>query len=158
MELIIKYGNTRSLLKKLDRERARAEEALEAQSFPDLADALYNFSITAYHIKDWLIMQNGLSDKEVHDFIRNVPVLQACRDICNSKKHFEITRYEPGEVSVRSTLTEITDVVPNEEGGIDIYGKADIWVDVGGDEAYRVLGFMEKVLEEWTRYHDEKGI
>lgn len=80
MELSIKYGSTCSLLKKLEREIARAENALAAQCFPDLIDALYNFSITAYHIKDWLIMQNGLSEMEVYNFISNVPVLQACRD------------------------------------------------------------------------------
>jgi hypothetical protein len=158
MEINIKYGSTRSLLKKLEREVARAVVALEAQCFPDLTDALYNFSVTAYHIKDWLIMQTGISDTEVHSFISSVPVLQACRDICNVKKHFEITRYKPGEVSIGATLTEITHISPNEEGGMDVYGKADLWVDVGGGEEYRVIGFMGKVLEEWERYHVEKGI
>jgi len=158
MDLQIFYGDTRSLINKLEREKERAKEALENQDFPTLVDALYNFSVTAFHVKDWLITQVGLDENEVHDYLANVPVLQACRDICNTKKHFEITRYEPGEVTVGSTLTEISAVVPSEDGGIDVYGKADIWVDVGNDEVYRVVGFMEKVLEEWKKYHEEKGI
>lgn len=158
MEISIKYGNTRSLLKKLEREIYRAENALEAQCLTDLIDALYNFSLTAYHIKDWLIMQHGLSEIEVRSFISNVPVLQACRDMSNVKKHFEITRYKPGDVSVGAALTEITHIEPNEEGSVDVYGMVDLWVDVGEGEIYRVVDFMNKVLEEWKKYHAEKSI
>ena len=158
MDLQINYGDTRSLIRKLEREKSRAEEALSAQEFPDLADALFNFSVTAYHIKDWLIMKNGLDAEEVHNYLKSVPVLQACRDLCNSKKHFEITRYKPGEVTVGSAITEINAVVPNENGDLDVYGKADIWVDLGNEVAYRVVDFMETVLKEWQKFHNEKGI
>lgn len=158
MDLQINYGNSRSLLRKLEREKARAQEALDSQLFPDLADALYNFSVSAFHIKDWLINQNGIDKDKVHNFLNEVPILQACRDICNSKKHFKITRYEPGEVQIGSTITEISAIIPGEDGSIDVYGKADIWVDVGNKEAYPVVDFMQKVIEEWNPYHDENKI
>jgi len=157
MDLTINYGNTHSLINKLGREKDRAVVALENQSIPDLIDALFNFSITAFHIKDWLISHNGLNKGEVHSFMNGVPVLQACRDICNSNKHFEITHYNPGDVSVSSILTEITYVVPIEDGGVNISGKADICVSVNGED-YRLIGFMEKVIEIWNQFHDEKGI
>jgi len=158
MDLQINYGNSRSLLNKLQREKERAQQALEAQSFPDLADALYNFSISAFHIKDWLITQSRVDKDQVHRFLEKVPVLQACRDICNSKKHFKITRYKPGEVQIGSTITEISAIIPDEKGNYDVYGKADMWVDVGNNEVYRLVEFMQKVIDEWNRFHDENEI
>ena len=158
MDLQINYGDTQSLIKKLEREIARAEEALEAQSFPDMADAFFNFSVTAYHIKDWLISKSGCNEKEVRNFINSVPVISACRDICNSTKHFEITKYKPGEVTVGSTITEISGVVTNEDGGLDVYGKYDLWVDLGNEEVYRVVDFMKNSLEERLKYQAENKI
>jgi len=154
MDITINYGNTHSLINKLRREKDRAVVALENQSFPDLIDALFNFSITAFHIKDWLISQNKLNKEDVHSFMNGVPVLLACRDICNANKHFEITHYNPGDVSVSSTLTEITSVVRKDDGGVNVYGKADIYVSVNGED-YRLIEFMEKVIEVWNQFHNE---
>ncbi len=46
----------------------------------------------------------------------------------------------------------------NEDGGLDVYGKYDLWVDLGNDEAYRVVDFMKKALEEWAKYHADNKI
>jgi len=157
MDLIINYGNTHSLIHKLEREKKRAEEALDAQEFRDLVDALFNFSITAFHIKDWLISDNGIDSSEIHGFMNKFTVLQACRDICNANKHYEITRYNPGDVSISSVITELLEVVPTEDGDVDLYGKADICVSVNGED-YRLVVFMEKVIDVWKQYHQDKGI
>ncbi|MBD3669450.1 MAG: hypothetical protein HUJ29_01655 [Gammaproteobacteria bacterium] len=157
MNLIVNYGNTHSLIHKLEREKKRAEDALEEQDFRDLVDALFNFSITAFHIKDWLISDNGINSVEIHEFMNGVPVLQACRDICNANKHYEITRYDPGNISISSVVTELLEVIPTDDGGVDLYGKSDICVSVSGED-YRLVGFMERVIEVWKQYHQDKGI
>lgn len=98
MTLVYSFTKPIELLKKLQREQNRLKEAAAKQDDDEMADHLFNLAVTAFHIKDWLKEnQQGqrYSKKDVEDYVNSTKVLSACRDLCNSGKHFQIDRYVP---------------------------------------------------------------
>jgi len=100
----------RDVLAKAARELDVLRSAIAAQDKSRIGDALYNFSVTAYHVKDWLIEQPGAAytKQDVEGYVKNHQSLSTCRDLCNSSKHRNITKYIPEAiettVSAASTI------------------------------------------------------
>jgi len=152
MELELNYIDENSLLKKLNRERGRAKKSIESNSLEDLADSFYNFSVTAYHITDWVKASSVKDRGDVNLFVKENAEISACRDIANTTKHFKITRYEPRDVSVVSTIESISEARYSSSGMIDIYGSISWQVVLDDKESYGILEFMDKVIETWKSY------
>ena len=56
-------------------------------------DLVYAFFLNCYHLKDWIKHDPDLSPiGDVENFINTNRELRLCADICNSNKHFKITR------------------------------------------------------------------
>lgn len=97
MPIPFEINSPRDMLQKARRELEVLRAAVSAQDKQQIGDALYNFSVTAYHVKDWLIKQPGTSytQKDVEDYIKNNQTLSICRDLSNGNKHKKITKYVP---------------------------------------------------------------
>jgi hypothetical protein len=60
-----------------------------------IADTLFNFTVTVYHVKDWLIKHQKATEKEVYAALDNSDALRACRDLANASKHVELDPSSP---------------------------------------------------------------
>ena len=75
----------RHLLDKLGREYNRLSESRDV-------DNIFNFYVTAYHIKDYLIASGTMTKQEAEDlFSPKDPELWFCRDLANMAKHLVLT-------------------------------------------------------------------
>jgi len=59
-------------------------------------DEVYAFFINCYHLKDWIINEKSVKNKnkkqKLEDFINNNECMSLCADICNGLKHLELSR------------------------------------------------------------------
>ena len=104
MKLNIGLNGPTDLLEKAIREKDRAIEVSKTLDSLAFSDHVFNFAVTIHHISDWAkkIEPTLASKEEINTLIKRHNVLQACRDICNSIKHFKITRYTPTTKNVQS--------------------------------------------------------
>jgi hypothetical protein len=89
MSLTFGLNTPRDLLEKARREFAILESAAMMQDETQMADALFNFAVTAYHVKDWLEhhLSRSRSSVDVDGYVARHPALLICRDLCNAGKH-----------------------------------------------------------------------
>ena len=96
MSLTFGLETPRDLLEKAHRELAVLESAAMMQDETQMADALFNFAVTAYHVKDWLEhhFSRTRSSVDVDAYVARNPALLICRDLCNAGKHV-VLEYKP---------------------------------------------------------------
>jgi len=89
MSITFALDKPRDILAKARREQARLSEALRTQDRTSIADTLFNFAVTAYHIKDWLKQSASASYSpgQVEAYVEADKCLRLCREICNASKH-----------------------------------------------------------------------
>src|SRR5690606_18579524 len=87
----LNYGfvNSKKLFEKVKRDRNKLYDSIISQDPERISDAVFNFSVTGYHIKDWL-KSEGITD--VEQYIKSKPMLRLCADICNGSKHKILSR------------------------------------------------------------------
>lgn len=73
----------RDMLEKARREHQRLSTQLNI-------DNLFNFFVTAYHIKDYIKTSKVLVNNEPLISLLNEPDMNACRAICNQGKHLAL--------------------------------------------------------------------
>jgi hypothetical protein len=121
MALTFELNSPQDVLAKVRRELAILESAAASQDKQRISDALYNFSVTAYHVKDWLREHPGasFSTTDVEDWIPQHESLSICRDICNASKHRKIKKYKPVTASLTASVMPAVSVVMKfGEGGL----------------------------------------
>jgi len=61
-----------------------------AEEKVDIADFLFAFYQSCYHLGDWLPLTSKLTKEDLSDLFTKHLELRICRDICNVTKHFSI--------------------------------------------------------------------
>lgn len=80
----------RQLLEKATREKALLFAALKKCDEQETADSLFNFTVTTYHVRDWLIRSHKALESEINAAVGGSEALRACRDLANASKHVEL--------------------------------------------------------------------
>lgn len=113
MALTFELKSPQDVLAKVRRELALLEGAAASQDKQRISDALYNFSVTAYHVKDWLREHPGasFSTADVEDWVQKHDSLSICRDVCNASKHRKIKKYKPVTASLTASVMPAVSVV-----------------------------------------------
>jgi hypothetical protein len=108
----------RDILAKLEHNYAELETAVFAQDEARIGHALFDFAVSAYHMKDWLIKHRPRSytSKQVEDYVTSSVALASCRDICNEGKHGRITQYNPTTADVTASVAVIAGVTESPTG------------------------------------------
>jgi hypothetical protein len=75
--------SARDMLEKAKRERAKLTADLNI-------DNIFNFFVTAYHVRDYLMQAHGIPKLIVDAFVKNHPDLDMCHFICNKGKHLTL--------------------------------------------------------------------
>src|SRR5687768_11491623 len=119
MSLVHGLAGPEDLFSKLERERQAIESAVKTNSDVQLSDAIFNFSVSAYHLRDWIDALNLVPPQDLLSLFATHQELQACRDIANSAKHFQIERYSPTTQDVYVSATAAS-YVPGIGGRVKI--------------------------------------
>jgi hypothetical protein len=108
-------------------------------------DHVFNFFVTAYHIKDYVEKATSTSSNVLQTFLTDTD-LRDCRDLCDKGKHLRLTkRNDPTTVIWDGTL-----------GGAPLnelpLGGGDKWVLFSGDREIDVEWLAERVIEKWRGF------
>lgn len=85
--LVTIYAGPKGLLDKVRRDEGVLLNALVMYGEEEMRDALFNFSVSAYHVIDWITGHHLSLEKEVRALLGNERALRVCRDLCNASKH-----------------------------------------------------------------------
>ena len=156
MSLTFGYSSPRDLLEKARRDLVNLEGAAVTQDTTTIGDALFNFAVTAYHVKDWLKLHAAVtySPQDVENFVQSSAALSSCRDLCNAGKHAEITRYSPSTADVSASLNSVAAVVP---GGL---ATPIVRVKIIRNDGTRreAVQLATEAISDWERFFDEHGL
>jgi hypothetical protein len=157
MSLTIGMSTPRDLLEKAERDLSALEGAAATQDETMIGDALYNFAVTAYHIKDWLKKHRSKSyaARQVEEYVNSSMALSSCRDICNAGKHATITQYAPTTEEVTASLGAVTEIVMPGRLATPIKRVKIVRKDGSRHEAVELA---TRAIEDWKRFFDQHGV
>lgn len=160
--LTFHFSTPRDLLAKLGRDFVRLNEAVESGDKERIADCIFDFANTGYSIKEWLKADAPDNDakNDVEQHVNDNPALSACRDVCNSNKHYTITHYIPLAQDVYASATGTgTIAAPLSISGVGIETdpapafRVKVLLSTGAK--YEVMQFAESVLEAWQAFFSD---
>jgi hypothetical protein len=146
------------LLKKLQRSQHRAWHARHPVH---LADALYDFCVTALALRDHVFVLQDLDDGQrtaFHEEWAQDPEWAACRDIANAFKHLRLRRAS-GLHELRATTTSVVDVYTDgerlERRDTEKPELEIVWPDGSTIDTWDLTS---AVLAKWAAYFANNGI
>jgi hypothetical protein len=153
MSLTFGLNTPHDLLEKARRELAALEIAAMTQDETEMTDALFNFAVTTYHVKDWLKCHSSDSygARDVEEYVARSPALSTCRDLCNAGKHFDLT-YEPTTGAVVASANSMSaDLVPIGSLNTPIYRVKVVRND---GSRHEVVAIATQALNDWERFFE----
>lgn len=134
----------RDMLDKAEREYMRLQSEFNI-------DNVFNFFVTANHIKDYLQWANTVNSKILESFLQDQD-LKDCRDICNKGKHFSLTsRADPAALILDSALGSTPlNALP--------LGGNEEWVLISSGREIDVEWLASRVLRKWKDFFQTYGI
>jgi hypothetical protein len=147
------------MLKKARRDRARLHVAIASQEIIEISDALFNFAITVYHVKDWLENEPGIDAAALKAYYDQSRELKVCRDICDSSKHRVLTRVPPivaGSVAHTAYPTP-TVAGPQLAPGLETSEK---WVKVTLKDGSKIEAthLVDGAVAAWEAFFRSQGL
>jgi hypothetical protein len=132
--------NARDMLNKAHREHERLTKDFNI-------DNLFNFFVTAYHIRDY-VRRSGVQQKVLDEFMSDSD-LNNCRDLCNQGKHLILTnRPDPS-----------TQIYSGCFGGAPIasmpFSGGAKWVLTSESGEVDVPDLAKRVLEKWDQFFEK---
>jgi len=103
-----------------------------------LIDTIYNFFCECHIIKDFIKNDKTINiDKNLNEYIGENDCLKICADICNHKKHLELTRPWTDEIykvnltgKVKEKTTEFSiNIISDKENKWDFFSLANDCID-----------------------------
>ena len=162
MSLTFRLETPRDALAKAGREFAALQAAVAAQDETRVADCVYNFCVSVYHVKDWLTEGSppACASSVVEVFIKGTPALLVCRDICNASKHKRIRKYVAVASSVlTSAPTSFFVVTPPAPSLTRITGSPfRVKVKMADGQKYDVLAVGSDALAAWEAFFAKHGL
>jgi hypothetical protein len=154
----------RDMLAKARREHSRLRDALKSQDLTHIADAIFNFAVTAYHVKDWLKASASAkySETDVENYLQAHHQLRLCGEICNASKH-KILIPPPADAmnvttSATGTCTQAT-LDPNSiKLELDDAPAFRVKIVSFDGSRFEVGEFASDVLAAWEQFFSQKGL
>ena len=135
----------RDMLEKTRREHQRLTECFNI-------DNVFNFFVTAYHIRDYIQVKNAIPQVTLETFLKDQD-MQDCHDVCNKGKHLVLT----------SRVNPITHVWTGCLNGAPMnalpLGSGRKWVLLftSGREV-EVKSLAKRVLDKWDVFFANHGL
>ena len=163
MSLVFNISNARDLLHKLRRDEERLLDALSSNNEETIGDALFDFAVTGYSIKDWAkrAAASHPAGIDVEAFVRENVYLQACRDIANSSKHQSITQYVAATARVYASANAVYSVSGfGKQEPIDTEDYAPFKIKILMTDGIKIelRQFAKNVITAWDGLLNQLGV
>ncbi len=129
----------RHMLEKAHREHARLCQSVDI-------DNVFNFLVTAHHIRDYVLELGSVPQSVVDTFYQDQD-LKDCGDLCNKGKHVFLKRFRPDP----STRIMSSHVGVGMVGEIMV-GAGDTWFLETGGRKVDVERLAERILQKWEAF------
>ena len=131
-------------------EKARREHQRLTECFT--IDNVFNFFVTAYHIRDYIKVKNAIPKMTLETFLEDQD-MQDCRDLCDKGKHLVLTqRVNP----TTHIWFGCMNGAPMNTLPLNSYGK---WVLLCGDgREVDVKSLAKRVLDKWDVFFANHGL
>ncbi len=130
-------------------EKARREHSRLSKNFD--IDNIFNFFVTAYHVRDYVLNTGFVPQTAVETFLKD-PDLKDCRDLCDKGKHLILTkRKDP------TTIT-MSGCIGGTPIGVLPIGAGNVWILVTETRSVDVQALSDRVLNKWERFFCEHGM
>ena len=151
MSLTFGLNTPRDLLEKAHREFAILESAAIMQDETQVADALFNFAVTAYHVKDWLEhhLSRSRSAIDVDAYVARWPALLICRDLCNAGKHVVLEYKAVTEAVLASSESTPAGLAMDGSRSAPVYRVVVMRKDGSTIDAVTLAA---QALDDWERF------
>jgi len=156
------FDSPAKLFDKVVRDGDALKEALSDCNESAVHDLLFNFSIGAYHLIDWVRafrpeLDQGPASK-VYALLQGSEPLGACRDIANASKHILLDRYKKGngptiQAALRRSATAVTSA-PNK---LPLQPRWRLKIELPS-RTIAAEDWVQEVIEEWQRFFDDNRI
>lgn len=163
MTITFELDSPQDLLLKARREKARLHQALVAQDRTQIADAIFNFAVTAYHVKDWLKESTSCSytPDDVETYLHLSRVLRVCREICNASKHQKL-KLAKDTVAVTTSATTVVSIGNLHTGGVSLETEQiptfRVKVVTLDGSRFEVMDFSAQVIAAWEQFFTHHGL
>jgi len=134
----------RDMLEKARREHRRLVEHFNS-------DNVFNYFVTAYHIKDYIQKSNAVADAEINAFLQDQDI-KDCQDLCDQGKHKILTfRANP------TTHVWTSGYCGAPYGALSYCGR-DKLILISGDREVDVECLAGRVLTKWEDFFSVQGL
>ena len=160
MTLTYGFSGARDILEKARRDYARLLAASASRSENALPDALFDFAVTVFHVRDWLKHHPtaGFTPQDVETFVRSSTALSAFHDLCTASKHKQITLYRPTTFEVVASAVAPTSTVLGD-GAPEAVHKAFVTKVVKADASrHEALALAAQAIADWDAFFNEHDI
>lgn len=154
------YNSARDLFGKVYRDKDKLHESVNSQDHERIADAIFNFVVTAYHVRDWLKQEaiTSFIPQDVDNYVNHNKVLSICADLCNGSKHRILTKSlkstatGTGNSPLKVSMTSITC-----SSSIAVTGFTPVIDTLEGNQ-YDILSWADQVVSTWEDFFTRHGI
>ena len=129
----------------------KAERELQRLRHDHTIDNLFNFFVTAYHIRDYVKEATTVPQHTLDSFLAD-PDLQDCRALCNKGKHLRLEHHPDALTSIANggfsgvSFSEVA------------FGEGQVRTLFYGSRAVDVHSLPERVVQKWKRFLSEHGL
>ncbi len=151
-EEFFQLHSPRDMLEKAKREFGRMK------SSPNI-DTVFNFYVTAYHVKDYVEGQSGVLGAAIKEEFKKDQGLRMCDYICHKGKHLELKakKWAKDEYKFK-TRYKLMGVWGQAPWGAEPFGGGESYRLVVDGEEIDVIELGQRVLEKWERFFKDNGI
>jgi hypothetical protein len=148
------YGlkTPRDMLEKLRREHARLRVQVTS-------DDLFNFVVTAYHIRDWVRRHPSASEaaKEEAWSLYSNTYIGVCRDLTNASKHYVLWQNYKDQVTEKVSAIS---AYGSGRYGVGDYGSGEESIVVMLKDGRRMdaLFLAQEVIDLWEQFFRKHGL
>ena len=146
IDSFLEFSSPRDMLEKAKREFKKMSAHLDT-------DNIFNFFVTAYHVKDWVENQDKASKADIRKFCNSAD-FQLCEYICNKGKHLKLTRkvypfqtrHSRGAVLNGFVFDEVT------------FNQGEDYSLIAGGREVDFMALAQRLLHNWERFFADNGI
>lgn len=164
MSITFLIDKPRDVLAKARREQARLSDALQTQDRTNIADSLFNFAMTAYHVKDWLkeSASASYSPNQVEAYLQTDTYLRLCREICNANKHQKLSAAPKDAKDITFSATGTFVIASSDPNNVKLELATSpsfaVKVVAFDGTGYEVNDFAAHVIRAWEQFFTQWNI
>jgi hypothetical protein len=134
------------MLAKARREHVRLRKRVDI-------DTVFNFLVTAHHIRDYVENCGMVSKQEVERFAQDHDVA-TCRDLANTGKHLRLMRH--GRVTPPNRVKR--SYVGAGMVGDMMVGAGERWLLESGSHTVDIVTFADRLIAKWESFFAKHSI